>query len=248
MRIYSEYIKITEFSLSRTACDSFSSCLTCNCWLNSMYLAWNHPEKLGDRKNRLYSPTQSPFMPVVSWGPELVKLARKSSGLNICGVGVACEWSIELYTTLATFIINSFWEFIHLERRYVLLQRHESRNVSLERNHEALRELNQVTFQERSLHLAWSFCLHASEKLLQDSLVFLQERLVMSIDAGLWIQHLEILGLLDFVSLICWQDTIFWTHHMPASVIELTAVAAVTYADDVRPMLQRLGEKRIGHT
>lgn len=75
--------------LIRTACDNFSNCLACNCWLNSVYLVWNQPEKLGDRKNRLYSPTQSPFIPVVNWGPELLKLARKSSGLNICGVGVA---------------------------------------------------------------------------------------------------------------------------------------------------------------
>lgn len=81
--------------LIHTACDNFSNCLTCNCWLSSVYLVWNHPEKFGDRKNRLYSPTQSPFIPVVNWGPELLKLARKSSGLNICGVGVA--WKKESF-------------------------------------------------------------------------------------------------------------------------------------------------------
>lgn len=72
-----------------TALDSASSCITCNFCDSSVYLVWNHPEKLGERKNRLYNPTQSPLMPVVSWGPALLKVARKSSGLNNSGMGVA---------------------------------------------------------------------------------------------------------------------------------------------------------------
>lgn len=54
-----------------------------------MYLVWNQPEKLGERKNRRYNPTQSPFMPVVNCGPALLKVAKKSFGLNNSGMGVA---------------------------------------------------------------------------------------------------------------------------------------------------------------
>lgn len=79
----------TRTTIIHTACDNASNCITCNFWVSSVYLAWNQPEKLGDLKNRLYNPTQSPFIPVVNWGPKLLNLAKKSSWLNNCGIGVA---------------------------------------------------------------------------------------------------------------------------------------------------------------
>lgn len=56
--------------------------MACNLLVNSKYLAWNHPEKLGDLKNLRYKPTQSPLIPVVNCGPALFNVAKKSSGLK----------------------------------------------------------------------------------------------------------------------------------------------------------------------
>lgn len=74
---------------TQTASDSACNCNVCNVCVNSMYRLSYHPLKFGDRKNRLYNPSQSPFKLDVNCGPEFSKVARKSSCLNWCGVGAA---------------------------------------------------------------------------------------------------------------------------------------------------------------
>lgn len=74
-----------------TASERASSCKACNLSANSVYRILNHPLKLGDLKNLLYKPTQSPLTPEVSCGPAVSSEAKKSSGLNGNGVGAACE-------------------------------------------------------------------------------------------------------------------------------------------------------------
>ena len=56
----------------------------------SWYLELNQVEKLTLLKNLLYNPSQSPLIPVVSWGPDDSNVARNSSGLK--GLKVGADW------------------------------------------------------------------------------------------------------------------------------------------------------------
>lgn len=84
----------------------------------------NHPLKLGDLKNLLYKPTQSPLMPDVNWGPAVSNDAKKLSGLNGNGAGAAYkpECNIPVNDDEIKFRF-------YLERRNIFLQRHQTRYV-----------------------------------------------------------------------------------------------------------------------
>lgn len=63
-----------------TAFDKASVWRACNFRVKSEYLVLNHALKLGDLKNFLYNPTQSPLIPVlfrVNWGPDDSRVAKK---------------------------------------------------------------------------------------------------------------------------------------------------------------------------